>query len=139
MDHQRTRNHFDRQFDPWNFALQAFFVLRNHVSVIFSWMIRTEVFPLFFGQKIQTKISSFDSPWAEASNADVTEDANTWRQLHKIGPKMIEKDLHVNEQYKVYQQLHQMRYWFTKSEVEDMIARDSCRKSEIYITKCMVS
>lgn len=52
---------------------------------------------------------------------------------------MIEKDIHVNEQYKVYQQLHEMRYWYTKEEIQDMVARDACRKSEIYITKCMVS
>lgn len=32
-----------------------------------------------------------------------------------------------------------MRFWYTEKEIEDMIARDSCRKQDVYITKCMVS
>jgi predicted DNA-binding ArsR family transcriptional regulator len=32
-----------------------------------------------------------------------------------------------------------MRFWYTQEEIEDMIARDSCRKQDVFITKCMVS
>lgn len=66
-------------------------------------------------------------------------DVNTWRRLHKIGPKMISAKVHVNDQFKMYQKLHNLRYWYTQAEVQDMIARDACRKNDIYITKCMVS
>jgi predicted DNA-binding ArsR family transcriptional regulator len=52
---------------------------------------------------------------------------------------MISAKVHVNDQFKMYQKLHNKRYWYTQTEVEDMIARDSCRKGDIYITKCMMS
>ena len=59
--------------------------------------------------------------------------------MHKLGPRMIKEGVHVNEQFMVYRALHKLRFHFNPDEIQEMIARDSCRKGDIHLTKCKVS
>jgi hypothetical protein len=52
---------------------------------------------------------------------------------------MSKAQLHVNQQFRVYRKIHEMDFKFNQEQVKDMLARDYCRKGEVFLTKCVAS
>lgn len=75
----------------------------------------------------------------ETEKAEHDIDANIWRQVHKLGSKMHGKEIPVNDQFQILRNVNKMDFSFNSSQIKEMLLRDSSRKSDIFLTKCVVS